>query len=48
MPKSGGVQMTMSSFLLDSMIVGNIKKNERKAATAAKKKIKEQSEVDSD
>lgn len=49
-PKSGGVQMTMSSFLLDSMIVGNIKKNERKAATAAKKKIKEQStmEIDSD
>jgi hypothetical protein len=48
MPKSGGVQMTMSSFLLDSMIVGNIKKNERKAATAAKKKMKEQMEVDSD
>ncbi len=36
------VQMTMSSFLLDSMIVGNIKKQERKAATAAKKKLKEQ------
>jgi DNA polymerase elongation subunit (family B) len=35
------VQMTMSSFLLDSMIVGNIKKKERAAATAAKKKIKE-------
>jgi putative endopeptidase len=32
----------------DSMIVGNIKKNERKAATAAKKKMKEQIEVDSD
>jgi DNA polymerase elongation subunit (family B) len=36
------VQMTMSSFLLDSMIVGNIRKQERKAATEAKKKIKEQ------
>jgi DNA polymerase elongation subunit (family B) len=34
------VQMTMSSFLLDSMIVGNIKKKERAAASAAKKKIK--------
>ena len=42
------VQMTMSSFLLDSMIVGNIKKKERAAATAAKKKLKEQMEVDSD
>jgi DNA polymerase elongation subunit (family B) len=39
-------QMTMSSFLLDTMIVGNIKKKERAAATAAKKKIKEQ--VDND
>jgi hypothetical protein len=34
--------MTMSSFLLDSMIVGNIRKQERKAAADAKKKIKEQ------
>jgi hypothetical protein len=44
------VQMTMSSFLLDSMIVGNIKKKERAAASAAKKKMKEQSvmELDSD
>ncbi len=39
------VQMTMSSFLLDSMIVGNIRKQERKAATAAKKKIKEQADA---
>jgi hypothetical protein len=39
------VQMTMSSFLLDSMIVGNIRKQERKAATAAKKKMKEQAEA---
>jgi hypothetical protein len=36
--------MSMSSFLLDSMLVKDIKKNERKAATVAKKKIKEQSE----
>jgi hypothetical protein len=36
-----GIQKTMSSFLLDSMIVGSIKKKERAAATAAKKKIKE-------
>jgi DNA polymerase elongation subunit (family B) len=43
-PVKSGVQMSMSSFLLDSMIVKDIKKNERKAATAAKKKIKEQSE----
>ena len=42
------VQMTMSSFLLDSMIVGNIKKKERAAATAAKKKLKEQADTDSD
>ena len=38
------VQTTMSSFLLDSMIVGSIKKQERATATAAKKKIKELSE----
>jgi DNA polymerase elongation subunit (family B) len=43
-PVKSGVQMSMSSFLLDSMIVKDIKKNERKAATVAKKKIKEQSE----
>jgi DNA polymerase elongation subunit (family B) len=42
------VQMTMSSFLLDSMIVGNIKKKERAAAAAAKKKIKEQIDSDND
>jgi DNA polymerase elongation subunit (family B) len=42
------VQMTMSSFLLDSMIVGNIKKKERAAATAAKKKMKEQNEMETD
>ena len=41
-----GVQMTMSSFLLDSMIVGNMKKKERATAVAAKKKIKEQMEAD--
>jgi DNA polymerase elongation subunit (family B) len=35
------VQTTMSSFLLDSMIVGSIKKQERATAVAAKKKIKE-------
>jgi len=40
------VQMTMSSYLLDSMIINNIKKNERKTAIAAKKKIKEQIEND--
>ena len=42
------VQTTMSSYMLDSMIIGGIKKKERAAATAkanaAKKKIKEQSE----
>jgi hypothetical protein len=38
------VQTTMSSFLLDSMLVGSIKKQERATATAAKKKIKELSE----
>jgi hypothetical protein len=43
-PIKPAVQMTMSSFLLDSMIVGNIKKKERAAATAAKKKLKEQGE----
>jgi hypothetical protein len=43
-PVKSGVQMSMSSFLLDSMLVKDIKKNERKAATVAKKKIKEQSE----
>jgi hypothetical protein len=42
------VQMTMSSFLLDSMIVGNIKKKERAAAVAAKKKMKEQIDSDND
>ncbi len=42
------VQMTMSSFLLDSMIVGNIKKKERAAASAAKKKMKEQNEMETD
>jgi hypothetical protein len=36
------VQKTISSFLLDSYIVDNMKKKERAAATAAKKKIKEQ------
>ncbi len=35
------IQKTMSSFLLDSYIVDGIKKKERSAATAAKKKIKE-------
>jgi hypothetical protein len=40
--------MTMSSFLLDSMIVGNIKKKERASAVAAKKKIKDQMEADND
>jgi len=35
-------QTPISGFLLDSFIVGNIKKNERATATAAKKKIKEQ------
>lgn len=44
--KKATVQMTMSSFLLDSMIVGNIKKKERAAATAAKKKMKEQADSD--
>lgn len=39
------VQTTMSSFLLDSMLVGSIKKQERATAAAAKKKIKEQSEI---
>jgi DNA polymerase elongation subunit (family B) len=38
------VQMTMSSFLFDSMIIGNIKKKERASAVTAKKKIKEQVE----
>lgn len=42
------VQTTMSSYMLDSMILGGIKKKERATAvakaTAAKKKIKEQSE----
>jgi DNA polymerase delta subunit 1 len=38
------VQTTMSSYMLDSMILGGIKKKERAAATMAKKKIKEQSE----
>jgi DNA polymerase elongation subunit (family B) len=46
-PKAA-VQMSMSSFLLDSMIVGNMKKKERAAATAAKKKMKEQMDTDSD
>jgi len=36
------IQKPISSYLLDSFIVSNIKKNERIAATAAKKKIKEQ------
>jgi len=36
------IQKPISSYLLDSFIVSNIKKNERLAATAAKKKIKEQ------
>lgn len=35
------VQTTMSSYMLDSMILGGIKKKERAAATMAKKKIKE-------
>ena len=42
--KPAPVQKTISSFLLDSYIVGNIKKKERAAATSAKKKIKEQME----
>ena len=35
-------QTPISNYLLDSFIVSNIKKKERAAATAAKKKIKEQ------
>ncbi len=35
-------QMTMSSFILDSAIVDNIRKKERAASSLAKKKIKEQ------
>jgi hypothetical protein len=35
------IQVTMSSFLLDTMIVNNIKKKERASAAAAKKKLKE-------
>jgi DNA polymerase elongation subunit (family B) len=42
--KKPQVQTTMSSFLLDSMLLGNIKKKERATAVAAKKKIKEQLE----
>ena len=38
-------QTPISNFLLDSFIVNNIKKNERSAAIAAKKKIKEQANV---
>jgi DNA polymerase elongation subunit (family B) len=41
-------QAPISSYLLDSFIVSNIKKKERAAATAAKKKMKEQMDVDSD
>jgi hypothetical protein len=37
-------QKTISSFLLDSYIVDNMKKKERAAATAAKKKLKEQAQ----
>jgi DNA polymerase elongation subunit (family B) len=40
------VQITMSSFLLDSMIVDNMKRKERAAASAAKKKIKDQMNTD--
>jgi DNA polymerase elongation subunit (family B) len=45
-PPTGGVQKTMSSFMLDSFLVSNIKKKERATATAAKKKIKELAEAD--
>jgi DNA polymerase elongation subunit (family B) len=41
-------QAPISSYLLDSFIVDNMKKKERAAAAAAKKKMKEQMEVDSD
>jgi hypothetical protein len=37
-------QKTISSFLMDSFIVDNIRKKERAAAAAAKKKLKEQAE----
>jgi hypothetical protein len=39
------VQATMSNYLLDSFLVDKMKKKERAAATAAKKKMKEQMEV---
>jgi len=37
-------QKTISSFVMDSFIVDNIRKKERAIATAAKKKLKEQAE----
>ena len=43
-PVKAAVQMTMSSYMLDSMLVDGIKRKERAAATAAKKKLKEQGE----
>jgi hypothetical protein len=39
-------QKTISSFLMDSFIVDNIRKKERAAAAAAKKKLKEQAEAE--
>lgn len=44
-PKVGN-QKTLSSFLLDSYIVDNMRKKERASAAAAKKKIKEQAETE--
>ena len=38
-------QMTMSNFILDSAFVDTIKKKERAAASAAKKKMKEQTKL---
>jgi DNA polymerase elongation subunit (family B) len=47
-PQKPIIQKTISSFLLDSFIVDNMKKKERAAATAAKKKMKEQLDSDTD
>jgi DNA polymerase elongation subunit (family B) len=44
--KTGGIQTTMSNYLLDSMLVDNIKKKERAAKAAATKKIKQLSAAD--
>ncbi len=44
--KSGGIQTTMSNYLLDSMLVDNIKKKERAAKAAATKKIKQLAAAD--